>query len=190
MENHRHESTPLYRHIEPEDETTASMGSPERQIENDPETGHLDSADTDTECFHFAVQVIQKDMANHTHVLLKKSFLSHIGALSSTEVKVYITVLLLANPETGWVIMPLKNLARLCRLSYNRTNQALLRLKEMKHLSYFSDRIRKESRIKVTDYLPMKTQASPNESVPHDRTHDLPPIPKRLSPGDRVIFDT
>ena len=87
-----------------------------------------------------------------THVLLKKELLRHFQALSSTETKVFVAILIMANPKTGKLTIPMKNLAQRVNLSYRLTNQAVIRLQDMDHIRYFYDRTLRESRIEITGY--------------------------------------
>lgn len=88
------------------------------------------------------------------HVLLNKELIAHILPMSSTEVKVFISILILANSQTGKLTIPLKGLAARVGLSYRMVNRAVLRLKEMGHIRYFSDCRSKESHFEVINYVP------------------------------------
>lgn len=104
-------------------------------------------------------------MLMHTHVLLKKELLRHLRALTASEVKVYVAILILANPRTGRLTISLKDLASWVELSYRITNHAVLRLREMNQIRYSSDRMLRESRIEVVGYVPLGAEAIPTEGA-------------------------
>ena len=89
----------------------------------------------------------------NNHVLLNKELIAHILPMSSTEVKIFICILILANSHTGKLTIPLKGLAARVGLSYRMVNRAVLRLKEMGHIRYYSDCRSKESHIEIVNYV-------------------------------------
>ncbi len=126
-------------------------------------------------------------------MLLKRELIVHLHALNSTEIKVYIALLILADPRTGSLKIPLKDLAARIGLSYRLTNKSILRLKEMKQIHYSSDRVLKESIIQITGFVPVQsffnesgTDALP-ENFSSNPENSKQPVP--IIPQERVTLD-
>ena len=132
------------------------------------------------------------------HVLLNKELIAHILPMSSTEVKIFISILILANSYTGKLTIPLKGLAARVGLSYRMVNRAVLRLKEMGHIRYYSDCRSKESHIEVVNYI-FRTEAgvSERQSLPsaepdsqrHNEVQGVHPKEDGSEQGSNVSHD-
>ena len=134
-------------------------------------------------------------MLYKTHVLLRKELLKHFRALNSTEAKIFIAILIMANPKTGKLTIPMKKLAGKVNLSYRLTNRAVIRLQDMSHINYSYDRFLRESKIEAIDYLSlidienseprftMETD-SENQSEVSSECHTEPGSEQKLSQND------
>ena len=121
-------------------------------------------------------------MATKGYVKLRRGLLEHMNIMNSSELKVYITLLLLANFKNGSVNITLANLADSCGLSYKIINLSVKRLVAMKYINYKpAVNQNRDSKFKILKYACVNTTEPTTEPTTEARPVDLPKeAPKKL----------